>query len=120
MAKDNGQDSKNGTGNGSGASSIWGGRFGGGPAAAMQRINASIEFDRRLYGQDIRGSLAHAAMLVSQGILTAEDGAAIAGGLKDILGEIEAGSFTFKAELEDIHMNIEARLAELIGDKRRI
>ena len=116
MAKDNGQDSKNGTGNGSGASSIWGGRFGGGPAAAMQRINASIEFDRRLYGQDIRGSLAHAAMLVSQGILTAEDGAAIAGGLKDILGEIEAGSFTFKAELEDIHMNIEARLAELIGD----
>jgi argininosuccinate lyase len=98
------------------ASSIWGGRFGGGPAEAMQRINASIGFDNRLYGQDIAGSLAHADMLVATGIISAEDGAAIAAGLKDILAEIEAGKFQFKAELEDIHMNIEARLGELIGD----
>ncbi|MBT3884597.1 MAG: argininosuccinate lyase, partial [Rhodospirillaceae bacterium] len=98
------------------ASSIWGGRFSGGPAEAMQRINASIGFDCRLYGQDIAGSLAHADMLCAQGIISAEDGAAIAAGLKDILAEIEAGNFEFKAELEDIHMNIEARLGELIGD----
>lgn len=98
------------------ASSIWGGRFGGGPAEAMQRINASIGFDKRLYGQDIAGSLAHAEMLVAQGIISAEDGAAIAAGLKDILAEIEAGNFEFKVELEDIHMNIEARLGELIGE----
>ncbi len=98
------------------ASSIWGGRFAGGPSEAMQRINASIEFDRRLYGQDIQASLAHAAMLVGQGIISADDGAAIEKGLGDILAEIEAGGFEFKTGLEDIHMNIEARLGELIGD----
>ena len=108
MAKDNAKNI--------GPSSIWGGRFGGGPAEAMQRINASIEFDYRLYSQDIQGSLAHAAMLVSQGILAPEDGDAIAGGLNGILAEIEAGKFEFKAALEDIHMNIEARLAEMIGE----
>src|ERR1051325_2478237 len=94
---------------------MWGGRFASGPAAIMQAINASIDFDRKLYAQDIEGSLAHAAMLKAQGIISAEDHAAIEKGLSKILGEIEAGSFQFSAKLEDIHMNVEARLAELIG-----
>ena len=81
----------------------------------MQRINVSIGFDRRLYAQDIAGSLAHAAMLVQQNILSAEDGAAIAHGLAQIRTEIESGTFPFRTEHEDIHLNIEARLAELIG-----
>ncbi|MBX6321025.1 MAG: argininosuccinate lyase [Rhodospirillaceae bacterium] len=94
---------------------MWGGRFATGPAAVMERINASIDFDRRLYAQDIAGSQAHAAMLVRQGIISAEDGAAIARGLERIKTEIESGAFAFKTALEDIHMNIEARLAELVG-----
>ncbi len=81
----------------------------------MERINASIAFDRRLYAQDIVASKAHTAMLQRQGIITAEDGEAIAHGLDTILREIEAGTFEFSAALEDIHMNIEARLRELIG-----
>src|SRR3546814_15808191 len=81
----------------------------------MERINASIDFDRRLYAQDIAGSMAHCRMLVEQGILDAGDGAAIVDGLGRILKEIEDGRFAFKSALEDIHMNIEARLAELIG-----
>jgi argininosuccinate lyase len=97
------------------ANAAWGGRFAGGPAEIMQRINVSIEFDKRLGAQDIAGSLAHCAMLVEQGILSAEDGAAIARGLEQIRGEIQAGSFPFRAEHEDIHLNIEARLYELIG-----
>ena len=100
----------------SAASSMWGGRFAAGPAAIMQRINASIDFDRRLYRQDIRGSQAHCRMLVAQGILSPSDGDAILTGLAQVLQEIERGDFPFKAELEDIHMNVEARLAELIGD----
>ncbi len=92
-----------------------GGRFSGAPAEIMQRINVSIDFDRRLYAQDIAGSLAHAAMLVRQNILSPEDGAAISRGLEQIRAEIEAGKFPFRAEHEDIHLNIEARLAELIG-----
>ncbi len=100
----------------SAASSMWGGRFAAGPAAIMQRINASIDFDRRLYRQDIRGSQAHCRMLVAQGILSPSDGDAILTGLAQFLQEIERGDFPFKAELEDIHMNVEARLAELIGD----
>jgi len=99
-----------------GASSIWGGRFAGGPSAVMQRINASIDFDKRLYAQDIRGSKAHAAMLVKVGILTEADGKAIQGGLDQILAEIESGNFTFRIDYEDIHMNVETRLAELIGE----
>ncbi|HVI51620.1 MAG TPA: argininosuccinate lyase [Candidatus Sulfotelmatobacter sp.] len=99
-----------------GASSIWGGRFAGGPSAVMQRINASIDFDKRLYAQDIRGSKAHCAMLVKSGILTAADGEAIQGGLDQILAEIEGGKFTFRTEYEDIHMNVETRLAELVGE----
>src|SRR3546814_12633749 len=82
----------------------------------MERINASIDFDRRLYAQDIAGSMAHCRMLVEQGILDAGDGAAIVDGLGRILKEIEDGRFAFKSALEDIHMNIEARLAELIGE----
>src|SRR5246127_2382879 len=93
----------------------WGGRFTGGPAEIMRRINASIDFDRRLYAEDIAGSKAHCAMLVTQNILSPEDGAAITAGLEQIRSEIASGSFVFSAELEDIHMNIEARLAELIG-----
>jgi argininosuccinate lyase len=97
------------------ANTAWGGRFSGGPAEIMQRINVSIDVDKRLYAQDIAGSLAHAAMLVRQGILASEDGAAIARGLEQIRAEIEAGTFPFRSEHEDIHLNVEARLAELIG-----
>ncbi|HVB14906.1 MAG TPA: lyase family protein, partial [Stellaceae bacterium] len=81
----------------------------------MRRINASIDFDKRLYAEDIAGSLAHCAMLVAQNIVSPEDGAAIAEGLAQIRGEIEAGRFVFSEANEDIHLNIEARLAELIG-----
>ena len=91
---------------------LWGGRFAGGPAAIMRRINASIDVDRRLYAEDIAGSLAHCAMLVAQRIVSAEDGAAIAKGLEQIRTEIDAGQFAFSEEREDIHLNIEARLAE--------
>jgi argininosuccinate lyase len=81
----------------------------------MRRINASIDFDKRLYAEDIAGSKAHCAMLVAQHILSPEDGVAITAGLDRIRSEIECGSFVFSAENEDIHMNIEARLADLIG-----
>ncbi|MCO5059377.1 MAG: argininosuccinate lyase [Rhizobiaceae bacterium] len=94
---------------------MWGGRFASGPAAVMEAINASIDFDRKLYAQDIRGSLAHARMLAETGIISAEDEAKIAHGLNTILSEIEAGTFAFSRRLEDIHMNVEARLAELVG-----
>ena len=95
---------------------MWGGRFGGSPDDIMEEINASIGFDQRLFAQDIRGSLAHAQMLVKQGIISAADGKAIADGLSQIEAEIKDGTFTFSRALEDIHMNIEARLAELIGE----
>ena len=94
----------------------WGGRFATGPSEVMERINASIGFDRRLFAQDIAGSRAHARMLVAQGILSAEDGEAIEAGLDTISREIETGEFSFSTALEDIHMNIESRLRELIGD----
>jgi len=94
---------------------LWGGRFAAQSAEIMRRINASIDFDKRLYAEDIAGSQAHCAMLVAQHILSPEDGAAIAAGLDQIGREIECGEFVFSAEHEDIHMNIEARLAELIG-----
>jgi argininosuccinate lyase len=103
-------------GKSTGASAIWGGRFDGGPADIMQKINASIDFDRRLYAQDIAASKAHAAMLTKTGIISQDDGDAMAKGLDTILGEIENGGFNFKQELEDIHMNVESRLGELIGD----
>jgi len=95
---------------------MWGGRFAAGPAEAMARINASIDFDRRLYAEDIAASKAHSAMLARQGIISEQDGAAIAQGLDTIAREIESGAFEFQAALEDIHMNIEARLGELIGE----
>ncbi len=95
---------------------MWGGRFTVGPAEVMEKINASIDFDRRLYAQDIRASRAHAAMLADRGIISPEDGAAIAEALTQVEAEIEAGGFPFDAALEDIHMNVEARLRALIGD----
>src|SRR5262249_17078520 len=94
---------------------MWGGRFSESPDAVMEEINASIDFDRHLYRQDIVASKAHAAMLAKQGIITTDDAASIAHGLDTILSEIESGEFTFKRALEDIHMNVESRLAELIG-----
>jgi len=95
---------------------MWGGRFGSGPDAIMEAINASIDFDRRLAKQDIDGSRAHAAMLAARGIITGKDAEAIREGLLTVLSEIEDGNFAFSTELEDIHMNVEARLKELIGD----
>jgi argininosuccinate lyase len=92
-----------------------GGRLSGRPAEIMQRINVSIDFDKRLYAQDIAGSLAHCAMLVAQRILSREDGEAIARGLEKIRAEIEAGQFPFRIEHEDVHLNVEARLHDLIG-----
>ena len=94
---------------------MWGGRFASGPAEIMADINASIDFDKRLAAQDIRGSRAHAAMLGRTGILSDEDVAAIAAGLDEVSGEIERGEFAFSRELEDIHMNVESRLRDLIG-----
>jgi argininosuccinate lyase len=98
-----------------GANAQWGGRFAEGPADIMRRINTSIDFDQRLWAEDIAGSRAHCAMLVAQNILSPQDGAAIATGLDQIKTEIESGNFTFVQAHEDIHMNVEARLAELIG-----
>jgi len=98
------------------ANELWGGRFAKGPAEIMERINASIDFDRRLYAQDITGSMAHSTMLIKQGIITPEDGKKIQDGLQTILREIEAGNFKTDPALEDIHMHVEARLRELIGD----
>jgi argininosuccinate lyase len=94
---------------------MWGGRFADSPDAIMEEINVSIDVDRHLYAQDIAASKAHAAMLAAQGIISANDAKNIAGGLDTILSEITAGTFTFKRALEDIHMNVESRLAELIG-----
>ena len=98
------------------ANQQWGGRFAAGPSVVMQEINASIGFDRKMWRQDIRGSLAHAAMLVKLGLLSVKDEADIQGGLAAIAAEIEAGRFSFETDLEDIHMNIEARLTERIGE----
>jgi len=100
----------------SSANQQWGGRFAEGPSAIMAAINASIGFDRKMWRQDIQGSLAHAAMLAHVGIITAEDEAAIRSGLGKIAARIEAGDFPFDDALEDIHMNIEARLTETIGE----
>jgi argininosuccinate lyase len=99
-----------------GANPMWGGRFGVAPDAIMQKINASIDVDKRLYAEDIAGSKAHARMLAKSKILTAKDAAKIVEGLDKVRVEIESGRFTFKTELEDIHMNVESRLAEIIGE----
>src|SRR6201993_3200530 len=94
---------------------MWGGRFAEGPDAIMEEINVSIDVDRHLFAQDIAASKAHAAMLAANGIITASDAKNIGKGLDTILSEIGKGAFDFKRALEDIHMNVEARLAELIG-----
>src|SRR5262245_15366528 len=94
---------------------MWGGRFSTSPDAVMEDINASIDFDRHLFRQDIAASQAHAAMLAKQGIIAADDARKIAHGLDTILSEIESGKFEFKRALEDIHMHVESRLADLIG-----
>ena len=98
------------------ANTMWGGRFASGPDAIMTAINASIGFDQRLYAQDIAGSRAHAAMLAATGIITDSDARAIREGLLTVLSEIESGKFTFRTDLEDIHLNIESRLTEIVGD----
>jgi argininosuccinate lyase len=98
------------------ANAMWGGRFASGPDAIMTAINASIGFDQRLYAQDIAGSRAHAAMLAVTGIITPNDAAAIGEGLLTVLSEIEGGTFTFRTDLEDIHLNIESRLTEIVGE----
>jgi argininosuccinate lyase len=97
------------------ANTMWGGRFAMSPAEVMQEINASIDFDKRLAPQDVRGSKAHAEMLAGAGIITKADAREIIRGLDQILREIEAGTFKFSSALEDVHMNVENRLKELIG-----
>ena len=99
---------------------MWGGRFASGPDAIMEAINASIGFDQRMASQDIQGSRAHAAMLAAQGILTDSEAEAIREGLLTVLSEIETGKFEFSAALEDIHMNVEARLKTLIGNPQGV
>ena len=100
----------------SSSNAMWGGRFASGPDAIMEAINASISFDKRMARQDIEGSRAHAAMLAKQGIITNSDAEAIREGLLTVLSEIEGGTFQYSAALEDIHMNVEARLKEIIGE----
>ena len=94
---------------------MWGGRYGTGPSAIMEEINASIDFDKALWQQDIRGSKAHVAMLAKQSIISREDESAITNGLTQIEGEIASGAFTFSRALEDIHLNIESRLTDIVG-----
>lgn len=95
---------------------MWGGRFAAGPDAIMEAINASIGFDQRMAAQDIAGSRAHAAMLAATGIISDSDASAMREGLLTVLSEIDSGNFTFSSALEDIHMNVEARLKEIIGE----
>ncbi|MEM8572574.1 MAG: argininosuccinate lyase [Pseudomonadota bacterium] len=97
------------------SNAMWGGRFASGPDAVMEAINASIDFDKRLAAEDIEASRAHAAMLAAQGIVSDTDATAIRDGLLTVLSEIESGAFPFSRALEDIHMNVEARLREVIG-----
>lgn len=98
------------------SNSMWGGRFDQAPDDIMTQINASIDVDQRLWREDIQGSIAHAEMLSATGIIPSEDAEKIITGLKQVGNEIEAGDFTFSAALEDIHMNVENRLKEIIGD----
>ena len=100
----------------SSSNAMWGGRFASGPDAIMEAINASIGFDKRMARQDIDGSRAHASMLAAQGIIRDTDAGAIREGLLTVLSEIETESFEYSAALEDIHMNVEARLKEIVGE----
>jgi argininosuccinate lyase len=95
---------------------MWGGRFAATPSEIMEEINSSLDIDRRMAEEDIAGSRAHADMLAEMGIITDADNEAIQSGLDGVLGELRDGSFPFRRELEDIHMNVEARLKELIGE----
>ena len=94
---------------------MWGGRFAASPAEIMEEINASIGFDKRLWRHDILASKAHVAMLAATGIVKPDEAEQIARGLDQIIAEIEGGKFAFSRKLEDIHLNVESRLAELIG-----
>ena len=94
----------------------WGGRFSEPTHELMERLNASIGFDKKLFAQDIRGSKAHAAMLAKQGVISRDEAQAIIGGLDQVRAEIEAGRMEFKDSLEDIHTHVEARLKEIIGE----
>ena len=98
------------------ANAMWGGRFSAGPDAIMEAINASISYDQRMARQDIDGSRAHASMLAATGVITEQDAEAIHAGLTQVLSEIEGGTFAFSAALEDIHMNVESRLKEIVGE----
>ncbi|MDR2708564.1 MAG: argininosuccinate lyase, partial [Elusimicrobiota bacterium] len=98
------------------AKTMWGGRFKKDTFKTMETFNASIDFDKRLYACDIKGSIAHAKMLAKCGIISKSDAAKIEKGLKEILADISKGNFVFKKELEDIHMNIEAELTKRIGN----
>jgi argininosuccinate lyase len=115
-SKPNPTNTSSNLGHNSPASKMWGGRFSDGPSEVMDQINPSIDFDQRFYAQDIAGSRAHAAMLVVQGVISDKDGADIARGLDQVETEIAEGRFTFSRALEDIHMNVESRLSEIIGD----
>ncbi len=97
------------------ANKMWGGRFAASPAEVMQQINASVDFDKRLAAHDIRGSRAHAEMLAAQGIIGKDDARRILAGLDTLLAEVEAGTMTWSRALEDVHMNLESRLADRIG-----
>ncbi len=112
MTKDNSKTSSSKAG----SNALWGGRFAAGPAQIMEQVNASIHFDQRLFAQDIAGSKAHCSMLVATGIITADDGTAITQGLDQIQAEIENGALKIDPKLEDIHMHVESRLRELVGD----
>ena len=94
---------------------MWGGRFAATPSDIMEEINASLDIDQRMAAEDIAGSRAHADMLAEMGIISEEDNDAIQGGLDQIVEELQTGAFPFRRELEDIHMNVEARLKELVG-----
>ena len=98
------------------ANKMWGGRFSMSPAEVMEEINASVDFDKALAPQDIRASKAHAAMLVAQGIIAKDDAKKIDAGLDRVLEEIASGRFQFSRALEDVHMNVESRLKELVGE----
>ena len=98
------------------SSAMWGGRFSAGPSAVMEAINASIDVDKRMADQDIDGSLAHAQMLGETGVISSEDAAAIRAGLERVRADIHAGDFPWSKALEDVHMNVEARLKEIIGE----
>ena len=94
---------------------LWEGRFNEASSALLEEFNASINFDKKLYKDDIEGSIAHSSMLANCGILSKDEADKIKNGLNKILNEIESGNFEFKISDEDIHMAIEKRLAEIIG-----